>query len=253
MVAAVALKAIAREKAGKGGARTLRRSEKVPAIIYGNGQAPLQIAVDRRELELEYQKGKFNNTLVDITLDGKTYHTLPKEVQLHPVTDRPDHVDFLNVDENSRVKVWVHVDFTNREKSPGLKVGGVLNVVRHEIELYCTPKTMPTKLVANLEGFEIGDSVHISHITLPEGVVPTIRDRDFTVATVAGRTKEEDLSAPVAGAPMPGADDAAAAPAAGAAAPAAGAAAPAAAAKGAAPAAGAKAAAPAAKAAPTKK
>ncbi|MCC7260425.1 MAG: 50S ribosomal protein L25/general stress protein Ctc [Alphaproteobacteria bacterium] len=241
MVAAVALKAIAREKAGKGVARTLRRDEKVPAIIYGNGQAPLQIAVDRRELELEYQKGKFNNTLVDITVDGKTYRTLPKEVQLHPVTDRPDHVDFLNVADNSRVKVWVHVDFTNRDKSPGLKMGGVLNIVRHEVELYCTPKTIPTKLVANLEGLTIGDSVHISHIALPEGVVPTIRDRDFTVATVAGRTKEEDLSAPVVGAPMPGAEEAAGAE---------GAAAPAAAAK-----AGDKAAAApaAAKAAPAKK
>lgn len=215
------LPAETRKGAGKGASRALRREGKIPGILYGKGQAPISIALPLKEVVMEYQKGRFRSRLIDISLDGKNVQALPKDLQFHPVTDQLEHVDFIKVEKGVELRVSVPVKFTGQDKSVGLKRGGVLNVVRHEIEFLCVPEAIPTHIEVNVQPLDIGHSVHINDITLPKGVTPTIK-RNFTIAAVAGRSKEEE--APVAAAAAPGA----AAPAAGAAAPAAGAAAPAA-------------------------
>jgi large subunit ribosomal protein L25 len=240
MVEAVKIAAQPRERAGKGAARAIRRAGRVPAVIYGEKQPPQLIDLDPKELMVQIQRAgqSFFTRVFDVEVNGKTIRTLPRDVQLHPVTDRPEHVDFMRVGEHTRIRVSIPVEFINKDKSPGLKRGGVLNVVRHSIEVYCTVDHIPQIITVDLEGLDIGDSVHISKVKLPEGVTPTITTRDFTVAAVAApsvlKSPEEEAAEAAA--------KAAAAPAAEAAAPAAGAAAPAAAgAKGAAPAAGGKA------------
>jgi large subunit ribosomal protein L25 len=174
-----------RERAGKGGARATRRAGRIPAIVYGDGQDPAMLSVDPRALSLALHKAGFFATLFDLKIDGETTRVLPRGVQLDPVSDKPIHVDFMRVSAGSRVHVQVPVVFRNDVASPGLKRGGVLNIVRHEIEVVCAPDLIPQELVVDLTGLEIGDSVHISAIALPEGVRPTITDRDFTVATIA--------------------------------------------------------------------
>ena len=139
---------------------------------------------ERALTKLLHQSGFFS-TLIDLEVDGKKHSVLARDVQLHPVTDRPEHVDFLRVSASSTITVEVPVEFINEDKCPGLKVGGVLNVVRHEVEVSCRPDQMPSSLTLDLEGWNVGDSIHISAIVLPEGVTPTITDRDFTVATIA--------------------------------------------------------------------
>ena len=258
MVEAVKIAAQPRERAGKGAARATRRAGRVPAVIYGEKQTPQLIDLDPKELSMQIQKAgqSFFTRIFDVELAGKAVRVLPRDVQLHPVTDKPEHVDFMRVGEHTRIRVSIPVEFVNKDKSPGLKRGGVLNVVRHAIEVYCTVDNIPQIITVDLDGLDIGDSVHISKVKLPQGVKPTITTRDFTVAAVAApsvmKTAEEEAAEAAAAA----AATAAATPAEGAAAapgaaPAAGAAAPAAgAAKGAAPAAGAaKGAAPAAGAA----
>ena len=180
------LKAEAREGVGKGSARLVRRNGKIPAVIYGDKQPPLPIAVDYKELYYKIHGGGFMTTIATIDVDGKKVQVLPKDYQLDPVRDVPLHVDFLRVGKDTIVTVNVPVHFVNEEKSPGIKRGGVLNVVRHEVEFTVPANAIPEFITVNLAGLEIGASVHISHIKLPDGVKPVIQDRDFTVATVAG-------------------------------------------------------------------
>jgi len=179
------LKAEARERVGKGSARALRREGKIPAVIYGDKQAPVAITVSAKEIYYRIYNGGFSTTVLDIDVDGKTYHVLPKEYQLDKVKDTPLHVDFLRVGKNSVVTVNVPVHFENEEQSPGLKRGGVLNVVRHEVEVHCPAEAIPEAIVVDLTGTDLGDSIHISAVKLPKGVEPTITDRDFTIATIA--------------------------------------------------------------------
>ena len=180
------LKAEAREGVGKGSARLVRRNGKIPAVIYGDKQPPLPIAVDYKELYYKIHGGGFMTTIATIDVDGKKVQVLPKDYQLDPVRDVPLHVDVLRVGKDTIVTVNVPVHFVNEEKSPGIKRGGVLNVVRHEVEFTVPANAIPEFITVDLAGLEIGASVHISHIKLPDGVKPVIQDRDFTVATVAG-------------------------------------------------------------------
>ncbi len=238
------LKATARPRAGKGAARQARREGKVPAVIYGAGQPPETIALDYNELWKQVLKGHFTSTVFEIDVEGKKNRVIPRDLQVDPVKDQPIHVDFLRIGKDGRIRVQVPVRFVNDALSPGLKRGGVLNIVRHEIEITCPYDKIPAFFELDLTGLEIGRSIHFSAIALPQGVEPTIKDRDFTIATIAGAVKQEEEVA------------ATAAPAEGAAAvPAEGAAAAGGAAKGAAPAGAAAkgAAAPAAKGGEKKK
>ncbi len=188
------LKAELRERVGKGSSRELRRKGLIPAVIYGDKQAPVAIALSSKEVTLKIHAGGFMTTVGTIDIDGKKYSVLPKDYQLDPVRDFTMHVDFLRVSANTQVTVEVPVHFVNEAKSPGIKIGGVLNIVRHEVELHCPANAIPEFLTVDLTGLKIGDGVHISHITLPAGVTPVIADRDFTIATIvspAGGTSEE--------------------------------------------------------------
>lgn len=177
-----------RETAGKGAARAMRRDGRVPGVIYGRGGEPMSISVDQKTLTLSYQRGGFFSRLFDLSVGKETVRALPREVQTHPVTDLPIHVDFLRLAADSEINVEVAAHFFNEEESPGIKRGGVLNVVRHTIELVCRADSIPESIDIDLTGLDIGDSVHISAISLPEGVSPAISDRDFTIATVAAPT-----------------------------------------------------------------
>ncbi len=178
------LSAETRERAGKGASRAMRREGRVPAVIYGEKKEPEAIHVGERELMKLLHTGHFMNSLVEVSVgDGKT-RALPKDVQFHPVTDRPLHVDFLRIGKGATITLDIPVSFVNQEESPGLKRGGVLNVVRHELELSCPADDIPGEIVIDLEGLEIGDSIHISEIKLPDGVTSYIDDRDFTIAGV---------------------------------------------------------------------
>lgn len=225
------LTATARDRAGKGAARSLRREGKVPAIVYSKGKQPMSLALPLKEVTMEYTRGRFRSRLVDIKLAGETIKALPKDVQFHPVTDVIEHVDFIRIEKGVPVRVMVPVKFLGTDKSVGVKRGGVLNVVRHEVEFTCAPEAIPTHIEANVEALDIGSSVHISDIALPKGIEPVIK-RNFTVATIAGRSSSMEEVKPetvaVAAGEVP-ATEAAAVPAEGAAA--AGAAAPAADAK----------------------
>jgi ribosomal protein L25, Ctc-form len=179
------LKAEPRTRVGKGSARALRREGKIPAVIYGDKQAPLSITVSANEIYHRIYRGHFTTTIVDIEVDGKTIRALPREYQMDPVKDMPLHVDFLRVSKGAVVTVEVPVQFINEEQSPGLKRGGVLNVVRHQVEVECPADAIPEHIVVDLTGVDLGDSIHISAVTLPKNVTPTIIDRDFTIATIA--------------------------------------------------------------------
>lgn len=184
MTQVIALAAEARGRAGKGTARQTRREGRIPAVIYGNKLPPVTISLDLRGFtRILHQPGFFTH-LFDVTVDGATHRVLPRDVQFHPVTDVPLHVDFLRVSADTRITVMVPVEFANQDKSAGLKRGGVLNIVRHEIEVTATADSIPEHITVSCEGFDVGDSIHISSVTLPEGVKPTI-DRDFTIATIA--------------------------------------------------------------------
>ncbi len=182
------LTALARTRTGKGGARQTRREGRVPAVVYGDKKDPVLISLDPGDLERELWNPAFFATLYDLSLDGKTQRVLARDVQYDPVRDKAIHVDFLRVSASTWVTVEVPVQFLNEEKSPGLEQGGLLNVVRHEIELYCKADSIPSHIDVDLTGLEIGDGVHISMVTLPAGVEPTITDRDFTIATIAAPT-----------------------------------------------------------------
>ena len=181
-----------RERAGKGPARAARRAGRVPGVIYGAKKDPAMVTLDPRELDRELNTGGFMATIYDVQIEQNKERVLPRDVQFDPVTDRPIHVDFLRVSATTSVTVQVPVNFLNEEESPGLKRGGLLNVVRHEIEMFCRADAIPSAVEVDLTGLDIGDSVHISMISLPDGVVPTITDRDFTVATIAAPTVAQE-------------------------------------------------------------
>ena len=212
------IKASVRTRAGTGGAREVRRQAGVPAIIYGNGSAPQTIALPSNELVNLINRGRFLSSVIDIDVDGARTRAIPREVQVDPVSGKPVHVDFQRVDAGSRIRVNVPVRFVNEALSPGLKRGGVLNIVRHEVEVTCPADAIPDIFEFSLEGLEIGRSLHISATTLPEGVEPTIKNRDFTIATIGGHRTDEEAAPAAAGAPA--AEGAAPAAAEGAAAPA---------------------------------
>ena len=178
------LTAETRERAGKGASRALRREGRVPAVIYGGKEEPLAIHVEEKLLMKQLMTGHFMNSVVEINVGGKALRTLPKDVAFHPVNDRPLHVDFLRLSKDSTVHVEVPVKFFNEEASPGLKRGGVLNIVRHELELVCDANKIPDDIIIDVTGFDVGDSIHISHVKLPEGSKSAITDRDFTIATI---------------------------------------------------------------------
>lgn len=178
------LSAEARDRAGKGASRALRREGRVPAVIYGNNEEPQMVHVEEKLLAKLLGTGHFFNSVVMVDVGGKQIRTLPKDVAFHPVTDRPLHADFLRVSEHAKVHVNVPVNFVNEEAAPGLKRGGVLNVVRHELELVCDAAVIPDDITVDLTGFDVGDSIHISHVTLPQGAESAITDRDFTIATI---------------------------------------------------------------------
>jgi large subunit ribosomal protein L25 len=178
------LPAEARERAGKGASRAIRRDGRTPAVIYGGKEEPTLIHVEQKELVRQLGTGHFMNSIVNIEIGGKTIRTLPKDVAFHPVTDRPLHVDFLRLTGDSKVEVSVPVVFVNEDASPGLKKGGVLNIVRHELELVCASDSIPDEIHVDVGGKDVGDSIHISDVTLPKGVASAITDRDFTIATL---------------------------------------------------------------------
>ncbi|KPF65148.1 50S ribosomal protein L25/general stress protein Ctc [Porphyrobacter sp. AAP60] len=181
---ALNLPAEARERAGKGASRAIRREGRTPAVIYGGKEEPTMIHVEQKELVKLLNTGHFMNSIVNIEIGGKTVRTLPKDVAFHPVTDRPVHVDFLRMTGDSLVQVQVPVMFVNEDASPGLKKGGVLNVVRHELDLICPNASIPEEIQVDVTGKDVGDSIHISDVTLPKGVKSAITDRDFTIATL---------------------------------------------------------------------
>jgi large subunit ribosomal protein L25 len=178
------LSAESRERAGKGASRALRNAGRVPAVIYGDNKDPETIHLEEKALVKALMTGHFFSATIVVDVAGKTTTTLAKDVAFHPVTDRPLHVDFYRVGKNSTVHVEVPVVFANEEASPGLKRGGVLNIVRHEVEVICSASNIPEELVIDMTGYDVGDSVHISAVKLPHGVTPAITDRDFTIATV---------------------------------------------------------------------
>ena len=184
-----------RERVGKGSARAVRRAGRVPAVIYGDKKEPIGITLESREItKIVHQPGIFGR-LLNIEVNGSKHTVLTRDIQFHPVTDNVLHMDFLRVSGSAKVAVAIAVEFINEDECPGIKVGGVLNVVRYEVELLCPATTIPEKITVDLQGLKIGDSVHISTIELPDGVTPTITDRDFTIATIAspgGGVKNED-------------------------------------------------------------
>lgn len=185
MSEAYELKAEAREQVGKGSARAVRREGKIPAVIYGGKEPPLAIALSYKDIYYKIHGGGFLTTLATIDVGGKKVQVLPKDYELDPVKDTPLHVDFLRVSKNTVVHVEIPVHFLNEEASPGIKRGGVLNIVRHSIEFSCPANAIPDSVEVDLTGLNIGDVVHFSAIKVPAGIEPTIDDRDFTVATIA--------------------------------------------------------------------
>ena len=181
---ALTLPAETRERAGKGASRALRREGRVPAVVYGGKEEPTPIHVEEKELVKQLMTGHFMNSIVQVELGGKQFRCIPKDVALDPVSDRPIHADFLRLAKGAKIDVDVPVVFVNEEASPGLKKGGVLNVVRHELELVCDADRIPSEIVIDVTGKEVGDSIHISEVDLPEGSESAITDRDFTIATL---------------------------------------------------------------------
>jgi large subunit ribosomal protein L25 len=186
MAEMVELKASSRDGTGKAANRIIRKEGRVPGIIYGDKQPPQNVTLEYREIFKQVQTGHFLSTVYMLDLEGRKVRVIPKDVQLHPVRDFPIHVDFLRISKGARVEVEVPVHFFGEADSPGLKRGGVLNIVRHQIELTCPADAIPETIEVNLVGLDIGDSVHISSVALPENVTPTIADRDFTIATIVG-------------------------------------------------------------------
>ncbi len=186
-----------RERVGKGASRELRRNAMVPAVIYGDKKDPVAIAIPYKEVAMRIHDGGFMTTVATIKIGDDVHRVLAKSFDLEPVRDFVQHVDFLRISKNTVVTVEIPVHFENEEECPGVKVGGVLNIVRHTVEVNCPADSIPDSFSVDLLPFELGDSIHISTVDLPEGVVPTITDRDFTIATIASpaglKSEEEEL------------------------------------------------------------
>lgn len=176
-----------RERTGKGGARTARRNGQVPGVLYGGKLGPVAINLQHNEVIKALNSGKFLAHMIKLDHKGEIQSVIPQDVQFHPVTDVPVHIDLFRVDLDQIISVEVPVHFINEEDSPGLRKGGVLNVVRHEVEINVPAGSIPEFLTADVGALEIGDNIKISSISLPEGASPTITDRDFTIATIASR------------------------------------------------------------------
>lgn len=201
MAETYAIAAEARDRAGKGAARATRRAGKVPGVIYGGGAAPVLISLNQRDLAKLLRDPAYTTHLYGLSLGSETHSVLTRDVQRHPVTDEPIHVDFQRVSAASRIAIEVPVQFVNEAASPGLKRGGVLNVVRFTIEVTCRADTIPESIKVDLTGLDVGDSVHISAVKLPEGVQPTILDRDFTIASIAAPSAVRSEAAEAAATP----------------------------------------------------
>jgi large subunit ribosomal protein L25 len=201
----IKLKATARGRAGKGAARAVRRQGLVPGVVYGDKKEPQNISFIYKELQPHVNAGRFMSTLVDLEVDGTVVRAIPRDVQFEPVRDFLSHVDFLRLGKNARIHVEVPVHFKNHADSPGIKKGGVLNIVRHEIDLYCPADLIPDEILIDLTGLEIGASIHASAVKLPENVTHAIQERDFTIATIAAPAglKEEEEEAAAAAAETP--------------------------------------------------
>ena len=179
---------------GKGSARAARRAGRIPAIIFGDKKETISIDIEEREYKKIMNQSGIFSRLLDLSVDGKTNLVLTRDIQFHPVSENPLHVDFLRIGKGSNINVSVPVSFINEELSPGLKTGGVLNTVRFELELMCPADSIPEKIEINLEGLVVGDSIKISSVNLPDGVSSTITDRDFTIATIAAPTVMSEVS-----------------------------------------------------------
>lgn len=192
----VELKAAPRDATGKAAAKVLRKLGNIPAILYGGEDAPQNLAVETKQITQQLHTGHFLSTIYTLDIAGKKIRVIPRDIQLDVVRDFPLHVDFLRVSASSRISVEVPMHFINELASPGLKRGGVLNIVQHEIELTCPVDRIPEAIEFDLTGLDIGDSIHISMVKLPENVTPTI-SRDFTIATIVGSSamKSEDEGA----------------------------------------------------------
>jgi large subunit ribosomal protein L25 len=208
----ISLSAEPRPDAGKGAARATRRAGRVPGIIYGDGKEPVTISLEPRELSRAIHRAGFFATIVDLSVDGTVHRTLAREVQYHPVTDNAMHVDFMRVGAGSEVHVSVPITFTNHEASPGLRRGGILNIVRHSVDIICAVDAIPDRITVYLGGLDIGDSVHAEALAMPPGVRAALGSRDTTIASIAtsSAVREEALAA---AATAPG-EEAAATPAA---------------------------------------
>jgi large subunit ribosomal protein L25 len=188
MTAARDIKAQARANSGKGAARAVRRQGRTPAVIYGAGAPATAISLDSKEITQRIRAGRFLTTILEVNVEGKAERVIPRDFQLDPVKDLPIHVDFMRLAAGQRIRVEVPVHFLNHEASPGLKRGGTLNIVRHTIEVQSLPEAIPEYIRVDLTDLDINDAIHISAVTLPEGVRPMIRERDFTIATIAPPT-----------------------------------------------------------------
>ena len=214
MSQSVDLNAEVRERAGKGAARAVRRAGRVPGVVYGGKQEPRLVSVDPRDVRKALEAGIFFSTIYNLKVGSDIERVIPRDVHMHPVKIMPQHVDFLRVTADTKITVDVPVHFLNEEESPGIKRGGVLNIVRHEVEVYCGIDNIPHGFDLDLTGLEIGDSIHASKLALPQGVELTITDRDFTIATIAAPTviSEEEAEAEATAAaegaePVEGADE----------------------------------------------
>ncbi len=197
----IALKVESRERAGKGSSRAARRAGRIPAVVYGNKKDPEMITVAMNDIVRLLNRGGFMTNVYEVEVGGKTQKVLPRDLQLDPVLDFPIHIDFLRLGKGTTVNIEVPVHFVGEEDSPGITQGGVLNVVRHRVELNCPADNIPSEIVISIAAMEVGDSVHVSQVTLPEGTTPTITDRDFTIVTMAAPTvkgDDEDVTAEAA-------------------------------------------------------
>jgi large subunit ribosomal protein L25 len=229
----VTIKAAARGRAGKGAARSVRREGLVPGVVYGDKQDPQIISLIYKDVEPHVNTGRFLSTLVDLEIDGKTIRAIPRDIQFEPVKDRITHVDFLRLGKDSRIAVNIPVHFKNQDTAPGIKAGGVLNIVSHSVSLFCPADFIPDEIVVDLAGMQVNSSIHLSDVKLPDKVTSAVRD-DVTLCAISAQAKEEAAAEGAVSADVPASNQkapaAAAAPAKGgkAAAPAKGAAAPAA-------------------------
>jgi large subunit ribosomal protein L25 len=214
MAVAYELKAQARSGVGKGAARALRRQGLVPAVIYGDKKAPVGISIAYKDAMRHIYAGGFLSHVITLDVDGEKHRVIPRDYQLDPVKDFAIHVDFLRIGAGTKLTVDVHVQFDNEIDSPGLKRGGVLNIVKHTVELSCPADAIPDHITVDLTGKEIGDSIHISSVVLPPGVTSVIRDRDFTIATIVAPSGLKSEDAGAAATPAADAAATAAAPAA---------------------------------------